>query len=360
MLSPNNHRTLFALSIFALLGLTLPDARAQQSAAAKPDTHPPAGVECPKPPSVITTPQGVELVPSAHGLEVLRAKESYTTLTLEGSELKPQPPLSTDHEKNADFERELVRVQWRPSDPIDMYIVKPPNAMNPPVVLFLDGYSRNLDTYRDNTLCKYLVKNGTAAVGFESAHAGYRAERGPLNQWFVSVLPESLTESVHDVQLILDYLTPRGDLDMTRVGMFAEGSGASIAILAAATDHRLNAIDLLNPWGDWPDWLAKSPVIPDDERANYLKPDFLARVATLDPVSYLPNLTSCAVRITLWDDVNSKTKEATAKLEAAAPENAKITHYPTAFSMALANGEGRMFVWLASTLTQPKPGGKNL
>ena len=293
-------------------------------------------------------------------MEVLRAKESYTTLTLEGSELKPQPPLSTDHEKNADFERELVRVQWRRGDPIDMYIVKPPNAKNPPVVLFLDRYSRNLDTYRDNTLCKYLVKNGTAAVGFESAHAGYRGERGSLNQWFVSVLPESLTESVHDVQLILDYLTHRGDLDMTRVGMFAEGSGASVAILAAATDHRLKAIDLLNPWGDWPDWLAKSPVVPDDERANYLKPDFLSRVATLDPVDYLPRLASCAVRITLWDDVNSKTKEATAKIEAAAPADAKITHYPTAFSMALANGEGRLFVWLASTLTQPKPGGKNL
>ena len=36
------------------------------------------------------------------------------------------------------------------------------------------------------------------------------------------------------------------------------GSGAAIAILAAAIDPRLKALDLVDPWGDWPDWLAKS------------------------------------------------------------------------------------------------------
>jgi acetyl esterase/lipase len=198
-----------------------------------------------------------------------------------------------------------------------------------------------------------LVKNGTAAVGLESAHTGFRAERGPLNLSFFSVLPQSLTVTVHDVQLILDYLEKRGDLDMTRVGIFGEGSGGSIAILAAATDHRLKAIDLLNPWGDWPDWLAKSPKVPKDERDNYLKPDFLQHVEPLDPVRYLPKLTSCAVRIQFWDNLN--TNEAAAKIEAAAPASAKITHYSSAFEMSLTAAEGRLFEWLATTLSPPQP-----
>jgi len=44
----------------------------------------------------------------------------------------------------------------------------------------------------------------------------------------------------------------RGDIDMDHVGMWADGSGAAIAILAASVDPRIKALDLLDPWGDWP------------------------------------------------------------------------------------------------------------
>src|SRR5208337_4965142 len=107
-----------------------------------------------------------------------------------------------------------------------------------------------------------------------------------LKQWFVSELPEAVGNSVEDVHMMLDFLAAQGDLDMTRVGMFGEGSGAAIAILAAAADPRIKALDLADPWGDWPDWLAKSTLVPDDERANYVKPDFLKQAAPLDPVQW--------------------------------------------------------------------------
>jgi len=38
------------------------------------------------------------------------------------------------------------------------------------------------------------------------------------------------------VQMVLNYLETRGDLDMSRVGMFGQGSGATIAVLASAVD----------------------------------------------------------------------------------------------------------------------------
>jgi hypothetical protein len=95
--------------------------------------------------------------------------------------------------------------------------------------------------------------------------------------------------------------------------------------------------------------------VPKEERDDYLKPEFLKQVAPLDPVLYLSKLTSCAVRIQFWDDLNSPTKEAAGKIEAAAPATAKITHYPSAFSMSLTNGEGRLFEWLAATLSPPQP-----
>jgi hypothetical protein len=339
--------------VLAVIAVIPAGAQGQQPAAAKPT--PPSAVQEPAAPRSFETPQGIEMERTEDGVKVLRAKESYTSLSLEGSDLRPQPPMSTDHVKNADFERELVRLQWRPSDPIDIYVVKPPQVEKPPVVLLLDGFPVDLDHYRNDKLCKYLVKNGTAAVGFVSAHTGYRAEHGPLTKWFVSELPESLAITVHDVQLILNYLETRGDLDMTRVGMFGQGSGGAIAILAAAVDPRLKAIDLLNPWADWPDWLAESTVIPKQERDNYLKPEFLKPLEPLEPVRYLPKLASRAIRIQFWDYEHGDTQKALAKLEAAAPATAKIAHYQNGKAMLEVASEGRLFEWLATTLGPQKP-----
>ena len=298
----------------------------------------------------ITTPQGVELAPTADGLKTLRAKESFSNLTLQGSDLRPRTPMSIFHESNDDFLRELVRLQWRPSDPIDMYVIRPPKVKNPPVVLYLYGYPSELDRFRDKGFAKRIVSHGAAAVGFISARTGYRAEHHPMKETFLSELPESLATTVHDVQLILNYLATRGDLDTSRVGMFGQGSGGAIAILAAAVDPRLKALDLLDPWGDWPDWLAKSRFVTKAESDRYVKADFLKPVEVLDPIRYLPNLASRALRIQFEDDQISDTKDALAKLEAAAPHSAEILHYPTGRAMYAVSSDGRLFEWIATAL----------
>jgi hypothetical protein len=118
-----------------------------------------------------------------------------------------------------------------------------------------------------------------------------------MKEWFVSELQQSLALSAHDVQMVLNYLAARGDLDMERVGMFAQGSGASIGILASAVDPRIKVVDAVDPWGDWPDWLAASPVVPEAERAAYLKPEFLKKVAPLDPVMWLPKIQARKFRL---------------------------------------------------------------
>jgi hypothetical protein len=133
--------------------------------------------------------------------------------------------------------------------------------------------------------------------------------------------------------MILNYLATRNDLDMDRIGMFGQGSGATIAILASAADPRIKAIDLLTPWADWPNWLAKSKVVPEDERAKYLTPEFLASVAPLDPTLWLPKVKAKSVRIRdvrrhfTVPDVSEE------HLEAAAPAFAEIDQF----------GDGRAF-----------------
>jgi hypothetical protein len=273
--------------------------------------------------------------------------EPSTTPSLEGSDLKPFPVISGDVDTidNA-YTHEVTRVQWRPGDPIDLYIVKPAGIKNPPVILYLYSYPFENDRFLNHDFCKFLVKDGYAAIGFASALTGHRYHDRPMKEWFVSELAESLATSAHDVQMILNYLSTRGDVDMNRVGMFGDGSGAAIAILAAAVDPRIKTLDLLDPWGDWPAWIAKSTRIPEKERPDYLKPEWLANVAPLDPIKWLPQLKTPRIRIQLIKSVTVTPQEAQKKLEAAAPANAQIIHYENspAFQQAIAGGKG--FDWI--------------
>src|SRR5260370_7519867 len=84
---------------------------------------------------------------------------------------------------------------------------------------------------------------------------------------------------------------------MSRVGMFGQGSGASIAILASAVDPRIKVLDVLDPWGDWPIWMATSPFVPEDERAEYVKPEFLKKAGALEPVAWLPKIQANKFRL---------------------------------------------------------------
>src|SRR5208337_4932272 len=104
------------------------------------------------------------------------------------------------------FTRQVLRVMWRPGDPIDLYIIKPVGVKKPPVILYLFDYPTENDHYRRNEFCRLLTKEGFAAVGFVPALTGQRYHDRPMKEWFVSELKESLAASAHDVQMVLNYL----------------------------------------------------------------------------------------------------------------------------------------------------------
>jgi cephalosporin-C deacetylase-like acetyl esterase len=210
--------------------------------------------------------------------------EDWSSLSLADSHLQAEEPVVGERDDFPQFTRELMQVKWRQGDPIDLYVIRPKGVAKPPVVLYLYGYPAETDRFRDNDYCVRVTANGFAAIGFVSALTGHRYHGRPMKEWFVSELQESLGSSVHDVQMILNFLSTRDDLDLSKVGMFGEGSGGTIAVLAAAADPRIKAIDLLDPWGDWPDWVRDSNIIPENERANYLQPEFLQKVAGLDQI----------------------------------------------------------------------------
>ncbi len=281
-------------------------------------------------------------------------QERFDSLSLNGSDLRAMPPQVGETVVLPTFSRELLRVQWRFQDPIDLYVIKPRGVARPPVVIFLYSYPTDTDRFLNDALCESLTRNGFAAVAFVSALTGQRYHDRPMKEWFVSELQESLVTSVHDVQMVLNYLQTRGDLDMGRVGIFGQGSGGTIAILSAAVDPRLKAVDILDPWGDWPDWLAKSPRVPENERANFLTPEFLSKVAPIDPVQWLPQLKDRPLRLEETLFTSTVPDAARKHIRDALPAGAVVIQYADKSDyIKEAAANGKILDWLDKALTTP-------
>ena len=280
----------------------------------------------------------------------LREIENWSVLKDIKTGLDPYPPFEIQRDEQPDFVRSLVRLQWRANDPIDLWIMRPKSSARVPVVLYLYSYPAETDQFRDDAWCKRVTAGGFAAVGFVSALTGQRFINRPMKEWFVSQLQESLGSSVHDVQLILNYLSTQSDLDTTRVGMFGMGSGGTIALLAAQADRRITTINVLDPWGDWPRWLRQSPVITDAQRPQYTTDKFLKSVADLDPIAYLPALASRNLRIqqTMTDQVTPK--DVKEEFATSVSDPAQSVKYPDARGLLSAWQDSGLSGWIKQHL----------
>ncbi len=286
-----------------------------------------------------------------------KSVEDISNAALSASQMHADPPLVLEKGEYKDFTREFIAVQWRPADRIYLYILRPNNVPKPPVAIYLYGHPSDTDRFMDDGWCQRTTSGGYAAVGLVPALTGHRYHDRPMKQWFVSELEEALGKSAHDVQMVLNYLAERGDVDMSNVGMFGVGAGGTIAVMTASVDSRIKAIDLLDPWGDWPVWMQKSDVIPEEERPAYVKPEFLKKVADFDPVKLLPGLQTPHIRLNqLDDDVASTPEEAKKQMEAALPTTAEHHRFETSgqFFTEVASG-GRVFDWLKAQIKVPSP-----
>src|SRR6202790_2683285 len=124
--------------------------------------------------------------------------EDFSAASLASSPLHSAPPELVEKDQEPDYISEWVTLSWRPADPIYLYVVRP--------------------------------AGGYAAVGFVPALNGQRYHDRPLKEWFVSELQEALAKSAHDVQMVLNYLADRADVDRGNVAVFGEGGGGPTAV----------------------------------------------------------------------------------------------------------------------------------
>jgi hypothetical protein len=283
----------------------------------------------------------------------LTFREDFATPSLKTSQLLPTkiegpPAVDSTHE---DYVVEWWRMTWRPEDPIEVYVIKPKGVSKPPVILNLWGYPNDVDLYQKEPIQKELIKGGFAVVGFASALTGQRYHDLPASMWFLSQLPQSLGATTHDVQLILDFIEQRGDLDASRIGMFGNGSSGTIGILASAVDPRIKVLDVLDPWGDWPTWLATSTFVPPDERATYVKPEFLKSVSSLETLEWLRKIQAKRFRLQQPAFSSEDPNAVKEKFRTVAPAGTTIVQYKSMDELNAAFPHSCNLEWLKHELS---------
>jgi hypothetical protein len=279
-------------------------------------------------------------------------KSDAAILTKESAAiLKDRPVLvSTVDVEKGSFTRQTYRVEWRAKDPFQLYVLKPKGVTNPPVILYIPTFPDDTELFESDRWGEVVTRGGFAAVGLVGAVVGHRTRYRYGREWFVSEMPEALTSTTHDVQLILNYLASRNEFDLNHVGMVGVGSGGAIAILASVVEPRIKALDVIGPWGDWQEWLGKSVVVPEEERAKYLKPEFLETVTPLDPIKWLPKVQAKSVLIEDIRGNKSMPDKSQEKLEAAAPNFALINQYGNGRAFLNAQFDPGLLIWLKSQL----------
>ncbi len=296
--------------------------------------------------------------PQTGNINLPVSKEKWGVLNDIKTGLDPRPAALFQTDERPEFVRDLFRLQWRADDPIDVWLVRPKIAGKlpdkAPVILYLYDYTDTGERFRDNDWCQRATAGGYAAVGFVSALTDYRFRNRGLSKWFVSEMPEALGSTTHDVQLILNFLAQRGDMDMSRVGMFGMGSGGTIAVLAAQADTRISALDILDPWGDWPDWVRHSTLLSPEERPKYDSNEFLARISIFDPVAYLPTLRTPNIRLQQMLSEPVTPPMAKEQISAAPPFRATVVRYQSPQDLFKAWQIAGLSGWIKQQL-RPQP-----
>ena len=68
------------------------------------------------------------------------SRENLNSLSIADSDLHADPAFFGNKADYPGFTRELLQVQWRMADPIDLWVIRPVGVAKPPVVLYLYSY----------------------------------------------------------------------------------------------------------------------------------------------------------------------------------------------------------------------------
>jgi len=115
------------------------------------------------------------------------------------------------------------------------YLIRPPGALRPPIVLLVPGGDSTKEELYD--FARHIVARGMAAAAFD----------GP-GQGFVSTVAKIRPDFEVPIRAVVDHLLHRHDLDGDRLAVGGISYGGLFACRAAAFDERVKAVVSVSSW----------------------------------------------------------------------------------------------------------------
>jgi uncharacterized protein len=193
----------------------------------------------------------------------------------------------------SDIEREKLSLAgWDPDEPVPAYLYYKKGNKSMPVVIFMHGMGGNKEQY--DKRMREMADKGLFVVVIDAHLHGERKIPGVFPQgknvgglgtdyniWFHQ---SSVSHTARDVSKILDALSARPEVDLSRVGVAGISMGSSTCMVLAWREPRVSVVVGLIGAVDFRYDMTKTPPGADqDAKWDALSPRVRQLVGSLDP-----------------------------------------------------------------------------
>lgn len=203
------------------------------------------------------------------------------------SQEREQPP------GDSPIEREkLYLAGWDPDEPVPAYLYYKKGNKAMPVVIFSHGLGGNKEQYPQRM--KELAGKGLFVVTIDGHLHGERKVPGIFPQgkslgrlgedYSIWVHQSSISHTSRDISKIIDALSARSDVDLSRIGVGGVSMGSCTSMVSAWRDQRISVVaGLIGAVDFWWDVTKTAPGPEQDAKRKALSPRVHQLVNSINP-----------------------------------------------------------------------------
>ena len=181
---------------------------------------------------------------------------------------------------------------WDPDEPVPAYFYFKKGNANMPVVIFLHGMGGNKDQYPQRM--QEWARKGLFVVVTDAHLHGERKVPGippptknlgalgtDTSVWFHQ---SAVSHTARDVSKIIDALSARSDVDLSRIGVAGISMGSSTCMVLAWKEPRISVVvGMIGAVDFWWDMTKTAPGPEQDTKRDAFSPRVRQLVSSIDP-----------------------------------------------------------------------------
>jgi dienelactone hydrolase len=204
-----------------------------------------------------------------------------------------EPARDRERARDRQVQREhLYLAGWDPDEPVPASVYYKKGNRSMPVVIFMHGLGGNKEQYPQRM--KTLADRGLFVVAIDAHLHGERQVPGIFprgkslgalgTDYSIWVHQSAVSHTARDVSRILDALSARPEVDLSRVGVAGVSMGSSTCLVLAWKEPRVSVVvGLIGAVDFWYDVTKTPPGKDQDVKRKALSPRVRQLVDSLDP-----------------------------------------------------------------------------